>query len=99
VWLPIELLLLDIVCARTWRGEFCLNPKAAVIKLPGYQQRFLAFIVIVKSLKQNKTNLMGNFLISPLSLSRSGVLRQGFDKFYSLSFQARLSFFVTFKNL
>jgi hypothetical protein len=59
---------------------------------------FLAFVVIVKSLKQNKTNSMGDFLISPSPIVRSGVLRQGFDKFYSVSFQARHSFFITFKS-
>jgi len=31
----------------------------------------------------------------PSSIFRSGVLRQGFDKFYSVSFQARLSFFAS----
>jgi hypothetical protein len=56
---------------------------------------FLAFISIVKSLKQNKTNSMVIFDV-PLPIVRSGVLRQGSDKFYSVSFQARLSFFVYF---
>ena len=32
--------------------------------------------------------------MSPPSIFRFGVLRQGFDKFYSVSFQARLSFWV-----
>jgi len=59
------------------------------------EQRFLAFIGIVKSLKHNQTNSMGDFLCSPFSLSRCRVLRQGFDKFYSVSFQARLSFFAS----
>jgi len=34
---------------------------------------------------------LNNFLVFPFSIFRSGVLRQGSDKFYSLSFQARLS--------
>jgi hypothetical protein len=62
-------------------------------------QRFLAFIGIVKSLKHNKTNSIGDFWMFPSSIVRSGVLRQGFDKFYSVSFQARHSFFVTFESL
>jgi hypothetical protein len=33
------------------------------------------------------------FLMFPLSIVRSGVLRQGFANFYSLSFQAILSLF------
>jgi hypothetical protein len=41
---------------------------------------------------------MGDFLISPLSFSRSGVLRQGFDKFYSVSFQARRSLVCHFQE-
>jgi hypothetical protein len=73
------------------------DPKTAA-EIANHEQRFLAFIGIVKSLKHNKTNSMGDFLISPLSLSRCGVLRQGFDKFYSVSFQARHSFFVTFNS-
>jgi hypothetical protein len=36
----------------------------------------------------------GNFFVVPSSIFRSGALRQGSDKFYSVSFQARLSFFV-----
>jgi len=36
---------------------------------------------------------LSNFLISPLPIFRFGVLRQGSDKFYSLSFQAILSLF------
>jgi hypothetical protein len=39
-----------------------------------------------------------HILMFPLLIVRSGVLRQGFDKFYSVSFQARHSFFVTFKS-
>jgi hypothetical protein len=62
------------------------------------EQRFFGFIVIVKSLKQNKTKLMGNFCCSPFSLSRCGVLRQGFDKFYSVSFQARRSLVCHFQE-
>jgi hypothetical protein len=34
---------------------------------------------------------LGNVLKFPPSIFRSGVLHQGSDKFYSLSFQARLS--------
>jgi hypothetical protein len=41
---------------------------------------------------------MGDFSMFPSPIFRSGVLRQGFDKFYSVSFQARLSLFVTFKS-
>jgi hypothetical protein len=37
-----------------------------------------------------------NFLVFPSPIFRCGVLRQGSDKFYSLSFQARLSLLVTF---
>jgi len=64
------------------------------IKISG----FLAFVVVVKRLEQNQTNSMGDFLISPLSLSRCGVLRQGSNKFYSVSFQARRSFFRYFQK-
>ena len=39
---------------------------------------------------------MGDFLIFPPPIFRSGVLRQGSDKFYSVSFQARLRFLVCF---
>jgi hypothetical protein len=39
---------------------------------------------------------LGSFFDVPLSIFRSGVLRQGSDKFYSVSFQARLSFWVYF---
>jgi hypothetical protein len=35
----------------------------------------------------------------PLLIFRSGVLRQGSDKFYEVSFQARHSFLVIFVNL
>jgi len=38
---------------------------------------------------------LGNFFDVPLSIFRSGVLRQGSDKFYSVSFQARLSLFAS----
>jgi hypothetical protein len=41
---------------------------------------------------------LGSFLKFPLFIFRSGVLRQGSDKFYSVSFLARLGFFVTFKS-
>jgi hypothetical protein len=34
----------------------------------------------------------------PPFIFRSGVLRQGFDKFYSVSFQARHSLFATLKS-
>jgi hypothetical protein len=34
---------------------------------------------------------LGNVLVFPSSIFRSGVLPQGSDKFYSVSFQARLS--------
>jgi len=37
---------------------------------------------------------LGSFFDVPLSIFRSGVLHQGFDKFYSVSFQARLSLSV-----
>jgi hypothetical protein len=37
---------------------------------------------------------LGNFFDVPLFIFRSGVLSQGSDKFYSVSFQARLSLFV-----
>jgi hypothetical protein len=36
-----------------------------------------------------------NFFDFPLSIFRSGVLRQGSDKFYSVSFQARLTLFAS----
>jgi hypothetical protein len=36
-----------------------------------------------------------HILMFPPPIFRSGVLRQGFDKFYSVSFQARHSFFVS----
>jgi hypothetical protein len=39
-----------------------------------------------------------SILMFPPPIVRSGVLRQGSDKFYSVSFQARHSFFVTFKS-
>ena len=39
---------------------------------------------------------LGSFLMSPFSIFRSGALRQGSDKFYSVSFLARLSFWVCF---
>ncbi len=38
-------------------------------------------------------------LMFPSPIFRSGVLRQGFDKFYSVSFQARLSSFISCQNL
>jgi hypothetical protein len=38
---------------------------------------------------------LNNFLIFPPPIFRSGVLRQGSDKFYSVSFQARLSLFFS----
>jgi hypothetical protein len=41
---------------------------------------------------------LDNFLMFPSSIFRSGVLHQGSDKFYSVSFQARHSFFVTFQS-
>jgi hypothetical protein len=34
-------------------------------------------------------------LMFPPFIVRSGVLRQGFDKFYSVSFQARLKLFIS----
>jgi hypothetical protein len=37
---------------------------------------------------------LGNFFDVPLSIFRSGVLHQGSDKFYSVSFQARHSLSV-----
>ena len=49
-----------------------------------------------QKLKTQQDKFDGWFLMSPLSFSRSGVLRQGFDKFYSVSFQARLRFLVCF---
>jgi hypothetical protein len=47
-----------------------VSPKAAVKS--DVSQRFLAFIGIVKSLKHNKTNSMGDFLIFPLPFSVPG---------------------------
>jgi len=41
---------------------------------------------------------LGNVLRFPPPIFRSGVLRQGFDKFYSVSFQARHSFFATVES-
>jgi len=41
---------------------------------------------------------LGNFFEIPPHIFRSGVLRQGFDKFYSVSFQARHSLFATLKS-
>jgi hypothetical protein len=38
---------------------------------------------------------LSNFFDVPLFIFRSGVLRQGSDKFYSVSFQARLSLFAS----
>jgi hypothetical protein len=38
---------------------------------------------------------LGSFLMFPFSIFRSGVLRQGFEKFYSVSFLARLSLFAS----
>jgi hypothetical protein len=38
---------------------------------------------------------LGNFLMFTLPIFRSGLLRQGSDKFYSVSFQARLGFFIS----
>jgi len=38
---------------------------------------------------------LDNVLVFPFFIFRSGALRQGFDKFYSLSFQARLSLLVS----
>jgi hypothetical protein len=43
-----------------------VNPKTAAFDFPIYGSGFLAFIVIVKSLKQNKTKSMGDFCCSPL---------------------------------
>jgi hypothetical protein len=74
-----------------------VNPKPAAFDA-NLRQRFLAFIVIVKSLKHNQTNSMGDFCCPPFSLSRCGVLRQGFDKFYSVSFQARRSLVCHFQE-
>ncbi len=46
------------------------------------------------------TQMVGEcFFDVPLLILRSGVLRQGSANFYSLSFQARHSFFVTFDSL
>ena len=58
---------------------------------------------VVFSLRVNELilDLLGsqnNFLVFPFFIFRSGVLRQGSEKFYSVSFQARHSFFVTFKS-
>jgi hypothetical protein len=41
---------------------------------------------------------LGSFLMFPLSIFRSGVLRQGSEKSYSVSFQARLGLLVYFWN-
>jgi hypothetical protein len=41
---------------------------------------------------------LNNFLVFPSPIFRSGALRQGSDKFYSVSFQARHSFFATVKS-
>jgi hypothetical protein len=38
---------------------------------------------------------LGNILVFPSLIFRFGVLSQGSDKFYSLSFQARLSLLVS----
>jgi len=73
-----------------------LNPKAAVDA--NQSQRFLAFIVLVKRLEQNKTNSTGDFWMFPSPIFRSGALRQGFDKFYSVSFLARRSLVSFFLN-
>jgi hypothetical protein len=55
---------------------------------------------VVFSLRVNELILdllgsLNNFLVFPFSIFPSGALRQGFDKFYSLSFQARLSLLVS----
>jgi len=39
-----------------------------------------------------------SILMFPPPIVRSGVLSQGSDKFYSVSFQARHSFFATVKS-
>ena len=60
-------------------------------------------LTVVFSLRVNELILdllgsLNNFLVSPFCIFRSGALRQGSDKFYSVSFQARLSLFVSLLN-
>jgi len=57
-------------------------------------------VTVVFSLRVNELILdllgsLNNFLVFPFFIFRSAALRQGFDKFYSLSFQARLSLLVS----
>jgi hypothetical protein len=56
-------------------------------------------LTVVFSLRVNELilDLLGSlntFFVFPFSIFRSGVLPQGSDKFYSLTFQARLSLLV-----
>jgi hypothetical protein len=54
-----------------------------------WKQRFFGVYRYLTNLGHGQSILM-----FPFPIVRSGGLRQGFDKFYSLSFQARLSLFI-----
>jgi hypothetical protein len=69
------------------------HPKGWANAKPLVAQRF--FLCGLMNLILNLSGALGNVLMSPFSIFRSGVLRQGFDKFYSVSFQARQSFFIS----
>ncbi len=81
-----------IFVARPNSGHFFLGMLKPILKLlpiwisPVAQARCQQLIFY---------GLPDRILMFPLLIFRSGVLRQGFDKFYEVSFQARLSLFVS----
>jgi len=56
------------------------------------------FLCVVNELDFRFIGALGNVLKFPPHIFRSGVLRQGSDKFYSVSFQARHRFFATVES-
>jgi hypothetical protein len=75
-------------------GKIYFHPKGWVNAKPLVKQWF--FLCGLMNLILDLLGALGNVLVFPFLIFHSGVLRQGSDKFYSLSFQAPLSLLVPF---